>query len=156
MKENEVREKLKYVIEKFYNNDSALLYYETDGPLVAERCISARIAMYLQEEFKYYNVDCEYNRHGVNKKVINNKAVYPDIIIHKRKNDDNNLAWIEMKKDFSLEIDKDRERLKNVTSQNKAYKYQYGFLIIIGDKRENIVIEEYVNGDKIWEVIGNV
>jgi hypothetical protein len=119
--------------------------------LICERTLSSRLAIYLQEAFKDYNVDCEYNRHINDIKNINGKKIYPDIIIHKRKNDDDNLVWIEVKKEDSdtVQMNEDRERLNFVTSSNEQYKYKLGVFIIFSQNKRDLVIEYYVNGQKL-------
>ena len=73
---------------------------------VSERCIAARLAMYLREYFTDYDVDAEYNRHGEDKKKLydlvdkrdcsrdrddEGQTVLPDVIVHRRGDDDSNL-----------------------------------------------------------------
>lgn len=84
--------------------DSCLLEVDAN-----ERSITHRLAMYLQEEFPSFDVDCEYNRDNVEPKKIGHlglypddedteaKTVFPDIIVHKRGTKDNHLV-IEVKK----------------------------------------------------------
>src|SRR5947208_15951666 len=74
-----------------------------------ERTISHRLAIHLQERFKEWDVDCEYNRHldatkildlprdGISWDDTEGKTVFPDIIVHKR-GPGPNLLVIEMKK----------------------------------------------------------
>lgn len=81
-----------------------------------------------------------------NVKTIDEKKVYPDIIVHKRKTS-NNLIWVEIKKENArkTQIDKDRKRLKKVTVD----KYKYGILIIVSKSKDDVQIEYYKNGEKI-------
>ncbi|HVB55677.1 MAG TPA: hypothetical protein VNE63_04475 [Candidatus Acidoferrales bacterium] len=83
-------------------NDAFLL--ESD---VHERTIGARLACYLAPHFPTYDVDVEYNRHGLASKRVNlpvdcggggDKLIVPDVIVHKRNNDDDNLLVIQIKK----------------------------------------------------------
>jgi hypothetical protein len=76
---------------------------------VNERSIVHRFAMYLQSELAHLDVDCEYNRDGVDPKRIEYlglhpdyedteaKTVFPDVIAHRRGSDENYLV-IELKK----------------------------------------------------------
>ena len=67
---------------------------------LSERCIAARLAMYLREYFADYDVDVEYNRHGEDKKQLydlvydhdcardrgdEGQTVLPDVIVHRRR-----------------------------------------------------------------------
>ena len=61
----EVSEKIKNAYRKFLKNDSCLL-----AVVANERSITHRFAIYLEDEFPNYNVDCEYNREGTNIKRI--------------------------------------------------------------------------------------
>lgn len=102
-----------------------------------ERSISHRLAMYLEDEFPEWNVDCEYNRDGYDQKRLDLRpqtmssddtegtTVYPDIIVHKRGTNDN-LLVIEIKKTSGGAGDEDREKLR-------AFKGQlgYGFALFV-------------------------
>ncbi|MFH4804432.1 hypothetical protein WMQ58_22245 [Vibrio diabolicus] len=95
-------------LERFISIDSHLLIINAN-----ERSMTHRIAIYLQEEFADYHVDCEYNRDDHEPKEIdlgtenldgydtNAVTVYPDIVVHERGNNDHNLLVIEFKKSSS-------------------------------------------------------
>lgn len=81
-------------------NDDHLFQHD-----VHERSITHRLACYLQEEFREWHVDCEYNRDCESKDDIKRdsndkkrgRKIYPDIIVHKR-GETQNLLAIEAKK----------------------------------------------------------
>jgi hypothetical protein len=104
--------KVENALRTLLANDHYLL--EID---VHERTITHRLAMYLQNEFLDWNVDCEYNRNWDEVKQIqttkqlsttfpqisshnDSVTIFPDIIIHHRKSSDN-LLVIEVKKTTS-------------------------------------------------------
>lgn len=106
------KEAIEFQIYNFIENESFLL--END---VNERTITHKLAEYLKDLFLGYNVDCEYNRmdwgttdYQRNSKRLNLKTkkidsadpnwttVFPDIIVHKRWNNDDNFLIIEIKK----------------------------------------------------------
>ena len=112
---------------------------------VNERTLSASLMFHLQtlllneiyqESYKEYSVDCEYNRRKESTKMIpkeyrkfekEDKQIYPDIILHQRKNR-KNLMIIEMKKTVSSDKDgkdENRDRLKFLTSSRKENEYKY-------------------------------
>lgn len=101
-----------------------------------ERAISHRLAIYLEPYFDGWNVDCEYNRNHDDPKRIEiprrnvrnddtqARTVFPDIIVHKRDTDEN-LLVIEMKKTTSQETDDfDLHKLD-------AFKKQLGYTFAV-------------------------
>ena len=151
---DDVKKSISKALNEFYENDNVLVNYNASNNSVCERTISARLAIYLQNMFKEYNVDCEYNKHINDIKRLENKNIFPDIVIHKRQNDDSNLLWIELKKSKSKKrfIFNDEERLKTVTMKlPEGFSYQYGALVIISQKLKDCVIKFYENGKLINE-----
>lgn len=88
----------------FLKRDAYLLKVDAN-----ERSITFLIGRYLARELPDYDVDCEYNRDGVDPKKIGHldlhsdeedteaRTVFPDIIAHRR-NSNNNYLVIEVKK----------------------------------------------------------
>jgi hypothetical protein len=142
-------------IDKLLQKDIWLLANDT-----SEQSISHKIAFYLQPLFANYNVDCEYNGdidRENNKKSISilksdlqqigllrnkeasdlekeftNRAVFPDIIIHRRGTNDHNLCIVEVKKSTSsVPYDYDHIKLRSYTSSNydNNLKCQLGIFI---------------------------
>lgn len=78
-----------------------------------EEAISHRLAIYIENHVEGWHVDCEYNRKGLEPKRIkaktginiNEKLVYPDIIVHRRNSNENLLA-IEIKKNHVVKLKK--------------------------------------------------
>src|SRR6266516_3123400 len=129
--EEQVKEKIKIAIDRLLHLDARL--FETD---VNERSISHKFGSYLQEEFKGWNVDCEYNHDHNDPKILHllkistldvrpddvqARTVYPDIIVHHRGKKDN-LLVIEIKKTSNLlSNDFDLQKLEE-------YKRQLGYI----------------------------
>jgi hypothetical protein len=99
-----------------------------------ERSITHRLATYIQELLPDLHVDCEYNRDGINPKELHlpelnpDKAdsdaqtVYPDIIVHRRRTNENYLV-IETKKTSSrIGHESDFAKLDKYKNQ-LGYKY---------------------------------
>ncbi len=142
--EKTVREKIERALKKLLKFDSQLLSFD-----VNERSITHRLAIYLEDEFPEYHVDCEYNRDVKDPKRINKikekanmtenpndpiadtnaVSVYPDIIVHRRGKNDNFLV-IEVKKtknrNQSEEEEKDKAKLR---AYIEIFKYVYAFFI---------------------------
>jgi len=65
MNNEEIKEKLIIAVKKFIDKDWKELYKND----IYENTFSHRIAVYLEENFNEYNVDCEYNKILGDKKV---------------------------------------------------------------------------------------
>jgi len=130
----DVKRKVERAIENLRKNDSFLITNNTN-----ERSINHKLAEYLQEKFKEWHVDCEYNRDGhsikrraiiengiVKTNDITQKTVFPDIIVHRRDTSEN-LLVIEMKKSNNRNIEDDIDKLKEFTQDPLNYKF--GFFI---------------------------
>jgi hypothetical protein len=128
---------------KLKKNDWKLLKSD-----VNERSITHKLAIYLQENFPNFDVDCEYNRDGLDPKILNlpvsnildndteAKTVFPDIIIHER-GTNNNILVIEVKKSSNRNSNgrTDEEKLYAYIQQ---LGYRFGLFIKL------YVGEEYV------------
>lgn len=108
-----------------------------------ERTLTHKLAEYIQKYFQDYHVDCEYNSmmlgeeyitkrlnlniENVNTDDITQKTVFPDIIIHKRGDNVDNLVVIEVKKkenNHSKEFD-----LKKLEAFKRELNYTWAFYI---------------------------
>jgi len=96
-KEEVIRDYVCKALERLYKEDEHLLSNDKNNHC-SERSIVVRFGYYLQYElysddfFKTMNLDCEYNRNKEDTKKTKNfqNGTYPDLIIHKRGNNDNN------------------------------------------------------------------
>ena len=127
------RKDIRKLIEGAYQ-----MLIEKDGYLLKvnanERSITHRLAIHLESVFPGYDVDCEYNREGVDPKILkdfkkkidsddsNGVTVFPDIIIHHRGKRDNFIV-IEAKKLLSTD-DSDKEKLV-IYKKELLYKHAY-------------------------------
>lgn len=145
---DEIKEKVRKSLYLLWDNDECLLSIDA-----SERSLMHRLATYIEPEFREYNVDCEYNREGdepkryreivdqLNRAEINAddteaKTAFPDIIIHKRGNNTDNLLVIEVKKLTAgpTRIDKiDKKKLIAFLDTNQLnYKYGLALQIPVG------------------------
>ena len=137
MTTDETRDRLERARARVADEDCHLLKVN-----VSERCIAARLAMYLREYFADHDVDVEYNRHGDDTKHLHDlvyrrdcsrdreegHTVLPDVIVHKRGVDHSNLLIIEMKKSRHRSgIEKDRRRIEAFRAE---LGYKFGALVV--------------------------
>ncbi len=121
--------------------------------------ISAHMAFYLKPFFPQFDVDPEYNGDiekpndrkaldiaknrmmeiGFEPNDKNNYKISPDIIIHRRKTNDNNLVVIEIKKDSHSRKHKEFDLIKlehlTIDYVGNHYNYKLGVAIIFGTKK---------------------
>ena len=122
---------------------------------LSERCICSKFAQYLDREIKAssdyseYEVDVEYNRGFDGKdnkpKKLYDKNAVVDLIVHKRGYDRfygfDNLICIEMKKTNGNRgkkvIQKDRQRLRDLASNEYGFCYKLGIMLIANIKNSD-------------------
>jgi len=131
MEKSTVKERLKAAVNKLYKDDHHLFVVNAN-----ERSITFRLGLYLQESFPESTVDCEYNRKEKISKSItldgSDRRVFPDIIIHKRGNNEQNLLAIEAKssKGNSKRVQEKRQRdQKKLLRYKQELEYAYGVFI---------------------------
>ena len=131
-----LKTRLMEAIERLEERDRDLLVLN-----VSERCVSHRLALYLQELFPELHVDCEYNRNGPDTKRLKppliplcwdddeSKSVFPDILVHRRNCPDWNVLVVEVKKTANgILANFDRDKLDAFTRPD--YNYALGAFIV--------------------------
>ena len=151
MRADEAKDCLTQATARVKKEDNHLLMVD-----VSERCIAARLAMYLREYFTDYDVDAEYNRHGEDKKKLydlvdkrdcsrdrddEGQTVLPDVIVHRRGDDDSNLLIIEMKKSANKDgMARDRRRIQAFRAE---LGYEFGALVVCETKGHSAISFEW-------------
>lgn len=132
----ELQEVIRRALNDLSQKDAHLLNAD-----VNERSISHRLAIYiesnLREKHPGWDVDCEYNRDGLQPKAtdlpttpVDNgdteaRTVYPDIIVHRRGTKDN-LLVIELKKSSNKDKEAeafDRQKIESYCRPPLSYRY---------------------------------
>lgn len=126
---------------------------------VSERSITHKLAEYLQNRIPNLHVDCEYNRnaalgegapktlHILKTRLIEDLqsnyleaddllavSTYPDIIVHRRRLNSDNLLVVEVKKRHSqIDRDHDYRKLMGFTEKSDLndYCFKYGVFILL-------------------------
>jgi hypothetical protein len=128
---------------------------------INERTIAHRLAVYLGEYFKEYDIDVEYNRNIEKGKhepkyvhiikdcfreayqkakesgddiqvFMEQVTTYPDIIVHERGNNKHNILVIEIKKSNNKsDWEIDKRKLEGFTRKDDGYAYKIGLHLII-------------------------
>lgn len=116
--------------------DNHLLHIDAN-----ERSITFRFAMHLQVHLQEWEIDCEFNRDGVEPKRLGHlelypdsedeeaKTVFPDVIAHRRGTKENFLV-LEFKKSTS-HVDREIDRRK-LLGYKRQLGYTYALFIEVG------------------------
>lgn len=132
---------IKQAASELYSKDSYLIECRA-----CERSIMYKFAHYLDNliskdpAFVGYNLDCEYNRDIYDVKCIGDclNRVFPDIIIHKRGTNSDNLLVIECKTGWNSNIEDDIKKINAFLSPKEGYIYQFGLCLIFAENKESI------------------
>ncbi|MBI9071401.1 MAG: hypothetical protein JEY94_07365 [Melioribacteraceae bacterium] len=119
---------------------------------VHERSIVFWFGIYFNEiikksEFSEYNLDFEYNKNHSDPKRTDNfpQGTYPDIILHKRGTNKDNLLIMEFKTYWGDDTDKDLCKLKDFTNNSGKYNYELGLSIVLCKDKERFT--KIANGE---------
>jgi len=135
MERQDVEDRLNRALAGLAERDSYLLENN-----LSERCIAARLAMHLQDQFPDHKVDVEYNRAGEIAKRVplsqqcakrwnrdGEALAVPDVIVHRRGDTGPNVLVLELKKTSNpAGWDCDRER---IFAFREHLDYEFGALI---------------------------
>ncbi len=131
---------------RLLENDKYLLQHD-----VHERSITHCLACYLKVEFHKCDVDCEYNRdcesedRARTKKIPNNgrskMRIFPDIILHKRGTNANNLLAIEVKK--TKRRDNGKNDRKKLCELIETQKYEHALFLSLKTGPDCVGVKKY-------------
>lgn len=150
MKKQEMIRKIDIALDLFYEKDKYLIEKN-----VHERSIAHKFAEYLQLLFPDYNLDCEYDKHGEYTKELEDikecdedkktNRILPDILIHKRGHDRNNLVVFEIKSKSEATAC-DIKKLELLTKESGQFRYRLGVFVLFGDERPECKLKLFING----------
>lgn len=135
-----------------------LIDYESENDAVSERCMVFRIGCYMLEamkeepQFGWADLDCEYNRNFFDPKMMyirrrngnikQTRNVVPDLLIHERRSNENNLLVVEFKKGLPTKYAKgqDAMKLRYFTNPDEDYHYSFGLYIELHAKSAVVTV----------------
>jgi hypothetical protein len=138
-------------VSEFYARETYLL----DKGL-GERALTHRFAVYLENRFAGWEVDCEYNRLGERRLRLpkgsivstdddSGKSVYPDIVVHHRAVPENLLAIELRRADSHQPPDHDQHKLRAMTDPHLWHAFRAGVLLALA-RKQVAASEVYVGG----------
>jgi hypothetical protein len=114
--------------DRLFDHDGELFERGKGG--VHEQTLTFRLAIYLQQEFPAYSVDCEYNRRGADSKKRSSAGglIKPDVVVHQRGVAGPNLLAIEAKKSIHWQAEWDglSEKVSDLTNPAGLFGYTLG------------------------------
>lgn len=133
-------------LDELYEEEPELFVLDDSKKIkkhVGERAIVFRFGLYFQKELdehewsKEYKLDCEYNRNGADPKKIPTvgNRIYPDLILHKRNNNDGNLVVMEFKGWWNQNLEYDEKKIEKMVDKNGKFCYHAGYTILLGKNR---------------------
>jgi len=137
------------VLDKLYKEEPELFVLDNSKKIekhVGERAIVFRFGLYFQKElekydwFKEYKLDCEYNRNGTLPKrlpVVGDR-IFPDLILHRRGDNDGNLLVIEFKGWWNRNQEYDEKKIREMIDKNGEFRYHEGYTVILEKDRKSI------------------
>lgn len=136
-----IKQAVEKAIEIVYENDESLIIRKAN-----ERSIVFRFGLYLYEiiknsNFSDFDIDVEYNRNGNDIKRIPSRpnGSFPDLIIHKRGVNTDNLLVVEFKTEWSNQTQQDDvKKIRDFMNKEGKYKFRYGATILIKEDDFNI------------------
>jgi hypothetical protein len=143
---DEFKEKLTASIELFLATEKSLFITYKDK--LREEGISHQLACKMAAAFKEFDVDCEYSRQpdGNEKQNDSGKKVRPDIIIHRRGKNDDNLAVIEVK--WGKNPENDSTKIPEYSNLH----YKYGVEVRFDENGNVKCCQIYDFSSKKWKV----
>lgn len=133
-----------YNVDCEYNGD-------IDRENIAEKELGRKRMTALREDLKQYNLLTEREIETETEKELIERLVYPDIIIHKRGTNKDNLCIIEVKKSTSqVSFHYDQIKLRAYTTNyygNLNYQVGYFVKFVTGTENYDYLIREFVNGN---------
>ncbi len=160
-----IKKRIEDALGELYKRDYYLIQFEPENNEihgsnhhVGERSIVFRFAYYFQKLisgdrwFEGLNLDCEYNRNHTHIKDLPGfpSGTFPDVIIHKRGSNKDNILVMEFKTYWNDDQKKDREKIQEFTSQSGEYKFQYGMTVLI--KKEKAIVKVFNDSKDIEEL----
>ena len=148
---NEIKRLIKDCLNQLYDTDE-FLFKRNKQRGTCERCLVFRFAHYLQDHFKKYFVDCDFNssfevytdlqgniirQERTGKTILNYEDVkvtkrFIDIIVHKRDyNSQNDFLCFEIKKWNNTKASETRKDYNNLKKLTTDYGYKFGFHIVL-------------------------
>jgi hypothetical protein len=146
VEQEQVEEIIGYAIQQLQKNDADLLEIN-----VSERAVMFHLGRYIREKTPAkFDVDCEYNRHFKNPKqlwylkneldVPQECSVFPDILIHRRNSDEDNILVMELKK-IGEDLEADKRKLK--AFKVAPYSYAFAVQVVINNHKAEAASLDY-------------
>lgn len=140
-------------LDMLYDNDYYLFINNSSEKNLVFHFSRYLIELLKSTGYERLSVDCEYNRNALNEKgykeiVYEHKfhRIFPDVLLHERGTNRNNILAIEFKKNNNKNTKNDFYKLKALTDNEGEFKYHMGLFIRFGKRREEVCIKIFQKG----------
>lgn len=165
-----IRDAVNQALQELYDKDIYLINNEPrdkgeDANHVSERGIVFRFGIYLHnicsssESLRFYDIDVEYNRNAYDIKHLPSfpNGTYPDLIVHKRGDNEHNLLIAEFKTWWNSSRTADQKKIKEFMSRNGEYRYKFGLSLLLNKKSAQLEwFHHCKNGSAICRHVSNL
>jgi hypothetical protein len=142
---------VKKALDELYQGDADLLDRQ-----VHERSIVFRFGLYFYEllknsSYSKLDLDFDYNRNMCDSKRTPRfpDGIYPDLILHKRRSNRDNILALEFKTYWNKSHETDIYKLRDLTNPQQQYRFKLGIAIILGKRREKCLFTYVQNGEEV-------
>jgi hypothetical protein len=107
------------------------------------------------KQYSKFDLDFDYNRNMEDAKrtKVHPKGIYPDLILHKRGNNESNILALEFKPYWNPDNSDDVDKLKELTSPDQQYRFHLAISIILGQRRNQCTFTYFKKGRVVSEDI---
>ena len=140
---------LEQAVDQVYDEERPLFEFENEERKGLEQAFAFRVGLYFWEllkltKFSELDLDMEYNKFfGQSKYSDDGNLVRPDMILHERNTQKNNIMVIEFKGWWNDDCS-DSPKLKMFTKPKGKYKYKIGVFVKL--RQDMIEYKYFLNG----------
>lgn len=135
-------------LQQLYEKDSYLIDMKA-----SERAVVFRFGLYFAgllqgSTFAKYDIDCEFNRNQGLTKRLDESVVIPDLLVHTRNSNKENILVIEFKGYWNSQSRKsDLEKIIRFTREDSEYCYGLGIFIDLKTEMHEAQVSYYSKGE---------
>jgi hypothetical protein len=147
---------LKAAIDKVYKEERGIFDCTGGSRRGLEQAFVFRTGLYLNDliketQYAHLDLDCEYNKNqnGIKSTERFPQGVRPDLLLHRRGSNEENILAVEFKGWWNKNTKKDIMKLEDLTLPWDNYKYLIGVFVHIGKDFSECKYRYFIGGNEI-------